>query len=333
MLTITVTENSLQATALAPFEQVTLAPEGGVYAKGFTNGYLKAAFDKTYTDDVWKVIAGGDVTVSGNDISVAGVGKIATVDGTLNGVGKELQLNFDFSATSLSAADQAAAVQKVAHAIHYENVGTTPPDYARALSIEVSDGSAKAKDASLLTITPVADTETIGGKIFVTGSGAADTLTGTGADETFVGYGGPVANAGLATATGDTLTGGGGHDTYLYRAGNVGKDTIADFTLGAAATANTDNLNLADLLEGFTASSNIADFVRIAANGTTGVSVQVDFNGKADGSAFTPYMQVDLTGVTLASAAAAYSPTSPTTLADMDALRAAMIANTQLILA
>jgi hypothetical protein len=108
----------------------------------------------------------------------------------------------------------------------------------------------------------------------------------------------------------------------------VGKDTIADFTLGAAATANTDKLNLADLLERYSA-DNIADFVQLTAIGSTGVSVQIDFNGKADGTSFDSYMQVDLTGVTLASAGAAYGATP----ADMDALRAAMMTSGQLILA
>jgi len=108
----------------------------------------------------------------------------------------------------------------------------------------------------------------------------------------------------------------------------VGKDTIADFTLGAAATANTDKLNLADLLEGYSA-ANIADFVQLTAIGSTGVSVQIDFNGKADGTSFDSYMQVDLTGVTLASAGTAYGATP----ADMDALRAAMMTSGQLILA
>ena len=57
--------------------------------------------------------------------------------------------------------------------------------------------------------------------------------------------------------------------------------------------------------------------------------MQIDFNGKADGSSFNSYMQVDLTGVTLASAGAAYRATP----GDMDALRAAMMASGQLILA
>ena len=326
--TIATTESALRVAALSPFDEVTLAAEGAVYAKGFTGGYLLATFDKTYADDVWSVAGTGiSIGIDGRSVSLNGA-VVASVDSTSNGVGTALKLAFDFSGTSLSVVAQAEAVQTLAQGITYSNAGSTPTDYARAMSIEVSDGASTSKDAGLLTVTPVANSETIGGVSYVTGTSAVDTLAGTAADDTFVGYGGPLANAGKTNATGDTLTGGGGHDTYVYRAGNVGKNTIADFTLGAAATANTDKLNLADLLEGYSA-ANIADFVKLTAIGSTGVSVQIDFNGKADGSSFNSYMQVDLTGVTLASAGAAYGATP----GDMDALRAAMMASGQLILA
>ncbi|MDA9885475.1 type I secretion C-terminal target domain-containing protein, partial [Burkholderiaceae bacterium] len=324
--TISTTETALQANAVSPFGSVTLAAQGASYANGFTGGYLLASFDKTYANDVWSV-AGTGISVNGSAVTVGG-NVVATIDSTSNGMGTALKLTLDFSGTSLSAADQAGVVQTLAQGITYGNAGSTPTDYARTVTIEVSDGASSAKDASLLTVTPVANSATIGGVSYVTGTDAAETLAGTAADDTFVDYGGPLANAGSANATGDTLTGGGGHGTYVYRAGNVGKDTIADFTLGAAATANTDKLNLADLLEGYSA-ANIADFVKLTAIGSTGVSVQIDFNGKADGTSFDSYMQVDLTGVTLASAGTAYGATP----ADMDALRAAMITSGQLILA
>jgi hypothetical protein len=245
---------------------------------------------------------------------------VATVDSTHTGEGTDLVLNLAAIDASLSAAQQAAAVQKLAQAITYGNVGSTPTDYARAVSIEVSDGSSTTKDASLLTVTPVADTETIGVFNYMTGTNGEDTLTGTNLDEIFVGYGGPVNMAGTASATGDTFTGGGGKDTYVYRAGNVGKDTITDFTLGT--TAEADVLNLADLLEGYDA-ANIADFVRFELLGAGDVTVKVDFNGTVDGSAFTPYLQIDLTNLGLTS----------TSQADLDALRTTMVTDGQLILA
>lgn len=151
----------------------------------------------------------------------------------------------------------------------------------------------------MLTVTPTADFETVGGINYHTGTAAVDALTGAASDETFVGYGGS-----------DTLTGGGGKDTFAYRQGNIGADTIADFTVRAsgatAAGANDDVLNLSNLLQGYVAgASAAADFVRLVANGATGATLKVDFNGHADGSSFTPYFNVNLTGVTLASTGAA----------------------------
>ena len=182
--------------------------------------------------------------------------------------------------------------------------------------------------ALVFTGTPVADTTLVAGESVVSGTNGVNALTGTTGDDSIVGYGGPVALAGTASATGDTLTGNGGQDTFVYRKGNVGKDTITDFTLGATGNSDVDKLNFADLLQGYDP-ANIADFVRLEADATTGqVSVKVDYNGKADGSVFTPYLQVDLTGVTLAASGTAYG----TTQADLDALRAAMMSNGQLIL-
>lgn len=96
----------------------------------------------------------------------------------------------------------------------------------------------------------------------------------------------------------------------MYRQGNIGADTIADFgvrTSGATtAGANDDVLNLRNLLQGYAdGTSAVADFVRLAANGTTGATLKVDFNGHADGSSFTPYFNVNFTGMTLASTGAA----------------------------
>ena len=118
----------------------------------------------------------------------------------------------------------------------------------------------------------------------------------------------------------------------MYRKGNVGKDTITDFTLGTTGNADADKLNFADVLQGYEP-ANIADFVRLVADASTGpagqISVMVDYNGKADGSVFTPYLQVDLSGVTLAASETAYG----TTQSNLDALRTAMMINGQLILA
>lgn len=318
----TLDENTAQLGGTKLFANVALAADGAAFGRGFDGGTLRVHLDNAYAEDRWTVAAGNGVTVAGNTVSVDGTA-VATVHATDNGQGKDLLLTFGFSGSALTEAQQAQVVQRVAQAIDYTNTGSTPPDYARSLKLTVSDGAASAVDATLLTVTPVADTEVINGVRWVTGTAAVDTLGGSALDEMFVGYGGPVANAGTASATGDSLTGGGGADTFVYRAGNVGKDVITDFALGTFGTdANADRLQLSDVLQGYVAgTSDLNDFVRLVDNGTS-VSVQVDFNGKADGSVFQHYLEVQLTGVTLAGAGAA----------DVDTLRQALINNGQLVI-
>jgi hypothetical protein len=282
-----------------------------------------------YVEDQLTLLSAGAVVISGSEVRYNNA-LIGTIDGTFNGeAGEALRVNFSFTDTGLSSAEQAVAVQDVARAVQYQNTGNTPPDYYRDLTLQVSDGETSAKIVGQLTITPEANTSVVAGESVVSGTNGIDELIGTVSDDTIVGYGGPVALAGTASATGDTLTGNGGQDTYTYRKGNVGKDTITDFTLGTTGNADADKLNFADLLQGYDP-ANIADFMRFEADVATGdVSVRVDYNGKADGSVFTPYLQVELSGVTLAASDTAYGATH----GDMDALRAAMISNGQLILA
>jgi hypothetical protein len=169
-----------------------------------------------------------------------------------------------------------------------------------------------------LTITPQRDNETLNGVRYITGTGGAHTMSGTLNDETFVGYGGSEN-----TLIGDTMTGGGGQDTFLYRAGNVGNEVMNDFTFGDLSTnTNADVLNLADVLQGYTA-DNIADFVRFELLGTSDVRIRVDYNGKADVPAFTSYLQIDLLNLGL----------TATSQAELDALRDSMVSSGQLILA
>jgi hypothetical protein len=311
----------------ALFTDLALTTDGGTslsFAQDFKHASLKVSLGDVYAEDQFSVASGAGVSVTGSNVSYNNV-VIGTVNSTFNGVGKALEVDFDFAGTSLTSAQQADAVQAVARAVQYQNTGNTPADYYRDLSIAISDGQSTAKMVGQLTVTPVADTATVAGKSVVSGTNGVDTLTGTSAAETFVGYGGPVANAGTASATGDTLTGGGGHDSFVYRKGNVGQDTITDFGVYGqtlAQSANADVINVANLLQGFVqGTSAVNDFVRIVDNGTGTAQLQVDYNGKADGSGFMPYMSINLTGVTLASTGAA----------SFAALRDTLVARDQLL--
>jgi hypothetical protein len=324
---VTVDENTAQLGAVPLFPGVKLSAEGDAYAHNFAGGHVSVWLDNGIPEDVLSIASGvNGVTVASNQVSYGGA-VIGSIDTTSNGLGQKLTVNFSFAGSPLSAAQQANAVDAVMQSVQYKDAGSTPPDFERNLWLEVSDGQVASKVASLLTVTPLADMESIGGIGNITGTNGSETLTGTTANELLTGYGGPVANAGTSSAAGDTLIGGGGVDTFIYRTGNVGKDTITDFTVGGVGVvAGADKLNLAELLKGYfnPATSNVNDFVQLQALSTTGTKVLVDFNGKADGSTFTPYMEIDLAGVTLAS----------TGMADYTALRTLLITtNHQIIMA
>ena len=143
---------------------------------------------------------------------------------------------------------------------------------------------------------------------YITGTESVEALVGTSADETFVGYNGvptvaDPAYLGTARTFGDTLTGGGGKDTFqwlkLQLMNSDAGDRITDFGLkgGTGAgqgAAEADVIDLAALLQGYTNSSTLADHVR-AANVGGKVQIQVDHNGKANGSVFenTWFMTLD----------------------------------------
>nr|CBA28118.1 hypothetical protein Csp_A05680 [Curvibacter putative symbiont of Hydra magnipapillata] len=317
--------NSLQAL----YSDLTVLADGGTFSQDFSKGSLKVTLGDAYAEDRLSLVTTGLVSVSGSNVSYNGV-VIGTVDSTLNGTaGQALQVNLAFAGTSLSKAEQAVAVQAVARAVQYQNNGNTPPDFYRDLTLQVSDGETTAKMVGQLTVTPQANTSTVAGKSVVSGTNAVDTnLAGTSGNDTIVGYGGPVINASTSSATGDTITGNGGRDTFVYRKGNVGRDTITDFAVytvgnGTAASTAADTINVADLLQGYVpGTSSVNDFVRVVNNGSGVAQVQVDYNGKADGSSFMPYMVMNLTGVTLAS----------TGMASFDALRDSLVAHDQLVL-
>ncbi|SHN92361.1 BspA family leucine-rich repeat surface protein, partial [bacterium endosymbiont of Bathymodiolus sp. 5 South] len=100
------------------------------------------------------------------------------------------------------------------------------------------------------------------------GLGGNDTLTGGATNDTLIGGAGD-----------DTLTGAGGRDIFDYGFENAGNDTITDFTLGNTKTnTNADIIDLSDLLVGYSATSNLSDFVTAVANGAH-TKLIIDYDG------------------------------------------------------
>jgi Ca2+-binding RTX toxin-like protein len=104
----------------------------------------------------------------------------------------------------------------------------------------------------------------------IVGNAAANRLDG--------GEGNDVLRGGAGN---DTLTGGLGSDSFVRASASDGRDTITDFTLGAGG----DKLNIGDVLVGYDAGDNAAEFVQlVVSNGNT--VVRIDANGAAGGAQF-----------------------------------------------
>ncbi len=293
----------------------TLAAEGGQWAAGFGGGQLVVSLEHATASDTLGLANTDGVSYDAVSRAVRiGGTQVATVDPTLNGVGAvgQLAMVFDFSSAGASystEAQQATAVQTVLRAVQLSSSTPAPLAIDRGITFRLTDALGDTQEVmSGLDITPEANRVTVGGVNFVTGTESVETLVGTSADETLVGYNGVptaanLANLGTALTFGDTLTGGGGKDTFQWLKLQVmnsdASDRITDFGLkGGTGTgqgaAEADVIDLAAMLEGFNNGSTVSDFVR-AANVGGKVQIQVDYNGKANGSAFenTWFMTLD----------------------------------------
>ncbi|WP_019430211.1 FG-GAP-like repeat-containing protein [Limnohabitans sp. Rim47] len=311
----TVTEAASQ-TGVKLAAAAVVAAEGGQWAAGFTGGKLVVSLSGATAADT----LGFDTSVNsvGYDsgtraVSIGGT-HVGTVSATDNGVGAlgKLAIAFDFAAAGANyatEAQQAQAVQAVMQSLKLTSASEAPTALDRAITFTLTDALGDTLDVySGLHITPLADNATLGGVNYVTGTESVETLTGTVADETIIGYNGvPTASnlASLNTALtfGDTLTGGGGKDTFKWLSQQLmnsdASDKITDFGLKGGTgtgqgTAEADVLDLSALLKGYNGSSTLSDYVQAVAVGGK-VQIQVDFDGKANGSAFekTWFMTLD----------------------------------------
>ena len=292
-----------------------LTAEGAQWAAGFTGGALTVKLDNATANDTLGFSSQGGVSYNGSTLALSiGGTQVAMVDSTHDGVGAvgQLDIHFDFSAAGASYASnaqQAAAVQTVMQSLKLTDNTYAPLALDRGVSFALTDALGEhAEVLSGVRITPVADTGTLSGVNYVTGTESVETLTGTAAAETLVGYNGVptlanTANLGTALTFGDTLTGGGGTDTFQWLSKQVmnsdASDKITDFgfkvgTGTGQGAAEADTLDLSQLLEGYTVGSTLSDYVR-AVNVSGKLQVQVDYNGKANGAGFekTWFMVLD----------------------------------------
>jgi hypothetical protein len=310
----TVTESQARAGVQLAAAAV-LAAEGGNWAAGFSGGVLSVKLGNATADDTLGFGTQGGVSydASTRALSISGT-QVATVDSARNGVGTvgQLDIRFDFSAAGSSYAtnaQQAAAVQAVMQSLRLTDNTHAPLALNRGVTFDLTDAlGTYTQVLSGLRITPEANSGTVNGVRYVTGTESSETLAGTTADETLVGYNGvPTLASPSYGLMGDTLTGGGGKDTFQWLSKQVmnsdASDKITDFgfaqgTGTGQGAGEADKLDLSQLLEGFGGSSVLSDFMQVASvNGK--LQLQVDYNGKANGTGFEKTWFMTLDNVTV----------------------------------
>jgi hypothetical protein len=314
----TVTEAQAR-TGVQLAASAALSAEGGQWAAGLSGAILTVKLDYATSEDTLGFGTQGGVSYNADTraLSINGT-QVATVHSAHNGVGSvgQLDMTFDFSAAGAgfdSSAQQAAAVQTVMQSLKLTNNTYAPLALNRGITFDLTDAlGMHTQMLSGLRITPQADSATLGGVNYITGTESVEALTGTSANETFVGYNGvpTVANTarlGTVTTWGDTLTGGGGIDTFQWLSKQTmnsdASDNIADFgfaqgTGTGQGAGEADKLDLSQLLEGFNGSSVLSDYVK-AVNEAGKLQVQVDYNGKANGFGFEKTWFVGLDNVSI----------------------------------
>jgi Ca2+-binding RTX toxin-like protein len=120
----------------------------------------------------------------------------------------------------------------------------------------------------------------LGGRDRLSGNDGNDTLDGGPGNDTL--YGGNGDDLLIGGSGTDYLYGGAGRDTFLRTSSGDGLNLIYDFTLGPGG----DVLDIRDVLSGFDAGDNPAEFVRLTNYGSLTL-VAIDGNGAVGGQSFS----------------------------------------------
>ena len=110
----------------------------------------------------------------------------------------------------------------------------------------------------------------------IQGSTGSNHINGMGGDDTLMGF---LGN--------DVLTGGDGKDVFYRISSSDGLDFITDFEKGGVGPAAIDKIDVADVLTNYQDGANIADYVRVVADGNGNTFVQIDANGAVGGHVYS----------------------------------------------
>ena len=144
----------------------------------------------------------------------------------------------------------------------------------------------------------------------ITGNSLSNVLYGLGGDDTL--SGGGSNDVLLGGAGNDLLNGGTGKDTYVWKTGEVGTDTVTNFTRDYASAVEGDRLDLSELLDsdvtggvhGGTAElGNLLSYLNITTqapgSGTASVGTVIKVDASGDGNFASPDQTVVLQDVNL----------------------------------
>ncbi len=227
-------------------EYIALDPnQGGLTSYSYPVDIFAAVQDTVGTPETFTRLALSDLP-AGSTLNVV------LADGSYQEILPNAQGVYDLSAYTalLSTPTTTSGTDK----IYLTTTSQLPTGFAPTLTLEVSDGAF----STAKTIIGGSGDSTLSGDAgndFISGGGGNDRLHGMTGDDTLLG--GTGNDILIGGAGDDILIGGLGADTFVWQNGDIGHDSIKDFS-----ASEGDRIDLRDLLQGEN-DDNILNYLRV----------------------------------------------------------------------
>ncbi|HBC24972.1 MAG TPA: hypothetical protein DC052_15930, partial [Pseudomonas sp.] len=227
-------------------EYIALDPnQGGLTSYSYPVDIFAAVQDTVGTPETFTRLALSDLP-AGSTLNVV------LADGSYQEILPNAQGVYDLSAYTalLSTPTTTSGTDK----IYLTTTSQLPTGFAPTLTLEVSDGAL----STAKTIIGGSGDSTLSGDAgndFISGGGGNDRLHGMTGDDTLLG--GTGNDILIGGAGDDILIGGLGADTFVWQNGDIGHDSIKDFS-----ASEGDRIDLRDLLQGEN-DGNILNYLRV----------------------------------------------------------------------